>query len=331
MDRLRFSNPPPPESVLSNFEFCTQDIEEAQEWGRQVFCENRLSGMVPGSLDARMCYRRLGGIGLGRISYGSDVTIDPGVLDSFLLIQLPIRGSEWVEVAERKVISTPNLASIINPGVAVRVKHSRLTEKLIVRIDRTLLEQHCQQYLGYSLRKPLVFEPGMPMDSESGQRWLQLMSWLYSGPFASPGELPALVVAQIENMLTSMLLTGQPHNYSQALEQDEPRIVPAFVKRAELYIQEHAGEPIGVPDIAAHAGVSGSSLFSGFKRFRATSPMNYLKEVRLRHVRDELERAKPGETSVTAVAFRWGFGHMGHFASDYKRRFGESPSETLTR
>jgi AraC-like DNA-binding protein len=34
---------------------------------------------------------------------------------------------------------------------------------------------------------------------------------------------------------------------------------------------------------------------------------------------------------VTAVAFRWGFSHLGHFTTDYKRRFGETPSETLMR
>jgi transcriptional regulator GlxA family with amidase domain len=32
---------------------------------------------------------------------------------------------------------------------------------------------------------------------------------------------------------------------------------------------------------------------------------------------------------VTAVAWRWGFTHMGRFAIAYRRRFGESPSATL--
>jgi AraC-like DNA-binding protein len=34
---------------------------------------------------------------------------------------------------------------------------------------------------------------------------------------------------------------------------------------------------------------------------------------------------------VTAVALRWGFGHLGQFAADYRARFGELPSETLRR
>ncbi|WP_458372700.1 helix-turn-helix domain-containing protein [Pseudomonas veronii] len=45
----------------------------------------------------------------------------------------------------------------------------------------------------------------------------------------------------------------------------------------------------------------------------------------------ELLRLSSGNETVTAVAFRWGFNHLGHFTTDYKRRFGESPSATLAR
>jgi AraC-like DNA-binding protein len=59
--------------------------------------------------------------------------------------------------------------------------------------------------------------------------------------------------------------------------------------------------------------------------------MLYLKEIRLRRVNEELRGLRSGSETVTAVAFRWGFSHLGHFTTDYKRRFGESPSETLAR
>jgi transcriptional regulator GlxA family with amidase domain len=83
--------------------------------------------------------------------------------------------------------------------------------------------------------------------------------------------------------------------------------------------------------MAEYAGVSSRSLFTGFRRYRNTSPMTYLKEIRLRRVNEELQRLSSGSDTVTAVAFRWGFSHLGHFTTDYKRRFGESPSETLAR
>jgi AraC-like DNA-binding protein len=35
--------------------------------------------------------------------------------------------------------------------------------------------------------------------------------------------------------------------------------------------------------------------------------------------------------TVAAVAHRWGFAHLGRFASAYRCRFGEPPSDTLRR
>jgi len=47
-------------------------------------------------------------------------------------------------------------------------------------------------------------------------------------------------------------------------------------------------------------------------------------------VRRDLQRADPSE-KIADVANRWGFWHMGQFAADYRRQFGELPSETLKR
>ena len=48
-------------------------------------------------------------------------------------------------------------------------------------------------------------------------------------------------------------------------------------------------------------------------------------------VRAELVASSPAETTVSAVADRWGFGHAGRFAGAYRRRFGEYPAQTLAR
>jgi AraC-like DNA-binding protein len=46
-------------------------------------------------------------------------------------------------------------------------------------------------------------------------------------------------------------------------------------------------------------------------------------------VREELKASGPDSVTVTQVAGRWGFVHLGRFASAYRRKFGESPSATL--
>ena len=39
--------------------------------------------------------------------------------------------------------------------------------------------------------------------------------------------------------------------------------------------------------------------------------------------------AGSADTRISDVANRWGFWHMGSFAADYRKQFGELPSETL--
>jgi len=56
--------------------------------------------------------------------------------------------------------------------------------------------------------------------------------------------------------------------------------------------------------------------------------MRYLRDARFETVHDALKRAQP-EQSVAELAMKWGFSHLGRFAVEYRKRFGESPSETL--
>ena len=102
------------------------------------------------------------------------------------------------------------------------------------------------------------------------------------------------------------------------------------MKRAIDYIEARLNQPITVADLAAATGVAGRTLFMHFKEFQGVSPMRYLRDARLRQVRRDLLRAEAG-VSITDIAMSAGFTHMGRFSVTYRRRFGESPSETLKR
>jgi transcriptional regulator GlxA family with amidase domain len=84
-----------------------------------------------------------------------------------------------------------------------------------------------------------------------------------------------------------------------------------------------------VTELARVANMSVRSLQEGFRRHVGTAPMTYLQRVRLGRAHEALRRADPVRVTVAAVAHRWGFAHLGRFASAYRSQFGESPSETL--
>ncbi len=57
--------------------------------------------------------------------------------------------------------------------------------------------------------------------------------------------------------------------------------------------------------------------------------MYFFCTLKLNLVYYELQKSDPEQTSVSIVALKWGFVHMGHFSAYYKELFGEYPSETL--
>lgn len=103
------------------------------------------------------------------------------------------------------------------------------------------------------------------------------------------------------------------------------------VRAAVEYIHANAALPLTVSDIARAADLSVRGLQESFQRALDRTPMQYVREVRLRRAHEDLLLAEPREVSVADVARRWGFSHMGRFSSEFLQRFGEYPKNTLRR
>jgi transcriptional regulator GlxA family with amidase domain len=97
------------------------------------------------------------------------------------------------------------------------------------------------------------------------------------------------------------------------------------------YVSRHLQESIRLCDLAAVAGVSTRTLGYLFTRIYGITPMAFVKHERLSNAYHLLQDADPASTTVAAIARRCGFSHMGQFAIDFKRSFGESPSVTLSQ
>ena len=86
--------------------------------------------------------------------------------------------------------------------------------------------------------------------------------------------------------------------------------------------------PISMADLVQHCRVSERTLNKHFRTFFDISPMGYLRQLRLTAAREALLIGEPGVT-VTEIANRFEFNHLGRFAGQYRRCFGETPSITL--
>jgi len=101
------------------------------------------------------------------------------------------------------------------------------------------------------------------------------------------------------------------------------------VDKAREYLLSHRDGPVSVADLCAVTAVSRRTLQYCFREVLGVRPVYYLRALRLAGVRRELKACGTRRTSVGDVAARWGFWHLSHFAADYRKMFGELPSETL--
>lgn len=100
------------------------------------------------------------------------------------------------------------------------------------------------------------------------------------------------------------------------------------VKRVKEYIEDASFNKISVRDLCRAAFCSERTLRYAFNEYFGISPKAFVKMIRLNRVRRDLRRYSPQEKNITDIANMWGFWHMGQFARDYKKLFGELPSET---
>lgn len=156
--------------------------------------------------------------------------------------------------------------------------------------------------------------------------------WLKAAESLSTPDAPLDTAVMRGNLLQNIL------QIASSARLDESRLSPAerarafHICRIARAFVEGSFEADIVPtivDICTVVGVSERSLQYAFRSYVNMSPLTYLRMCRLNRVRATLRASDSKSTTVTAVAMRYGFLHLGRFAINYKQVFGEHPSATL--
>lgn len=306
--------------------FDSRDLDETRAMVGRVMKPHRLGIVGRGQrLGSSMHHVALGDVSLSRLRYGADVEIQPGPLEDFFLVQMPLAGWAHIECGEQTVDSGPDVASVLSPSDSTSMRWKGDCDQIMVRLSRALVERTLAVQLGRPLNDGVRFRLGFRW-RDSGM-WTSLLSYvLECARSAQDLQRHRLVVTHIEQLVAATLLCTHEHNHADAAPSRCGPVLPRHVRKVQDYLDAHAHEPIRGGELAQIAGVSLRSLYAGFKEFCGVSPMQYLKDLRLERARADL---LAGGGSVSGVALRWGFAHMGRFSADYRTRFGESPSASL--
>ncbi|MEV7597195.1 AraC family transcriptional regulator [Kitasatospora sp. NPDC089797] len=258
------------------------------------------------------------------LGYGAEVDVVPGELADFYSLQIPLAGSGEVTVDGRS-LSTP--FSIAGPGQRLAMSWDRACVNLVLLIARRAVDRAVAVRRGEPGPEAVRFDPALDGDRAAVADWLDLARGYARAAGGALFARSPLARQHHEQLLLHGLLDVQQHNLGGA-----PALVaaPAAVRRAVTFCAEHAHEPISVADLAHAARVSLPSLRRGFRTHLDTTPLAHLRRVRLDGAHhDLLAAAGAGSTTVTEVALRWGFGHMGRFSQEYRKAYGRLPSEVL--
>jgi AraC family transcriptional regulator, ethanolamine operon transcriptional activator len=104
-----------------------------------------------------------------------------------------------------------------------------------------------------------------------------------------------------------------------------------LVKRVRDFALARQDEPLSIPQVCRAFHVSRRTLQYAFQEVCGISPGAYLRVLRLNGVRRALRAPERSFVDVQDLASQWGFWHPSQFACDYKKLFGERPSDTLRR
>ncbi|TCM60676.1 helix-turn-helix protein [Acinetobacter calcoaceticus] len=313
-----------------NLIFACQDVQETCKGVGQIFKPHRLTILKQkADFSASMHhFKTKANLSISRLDYSQEVLIEPDFLEQFYLIQIPTQGYAEIEFDRHKFISYVQVASIISPEQSFKMRCHAGTPQLMLKISKDDFIQHCRQHIPEFHLKAPRFDPKLDFSTQHGHYFLQLFRTLVDALSCEQHPLQhPLAFKQFESNLFNALIYGQPNNALQTLQHSKAQVVsPFFIKRTEAYIREHLHEALNVEKMAEHAGVSVRTLFNGFKNFLDTTPMAYLKELRFEQAHLELQQNEL--VSITDVAYKWGFCHLGRFSQEYKQRYGELPSST---
>jgi AraC-like DNA-binding protein len=139
-----------------------------------------------------------------------------------------------------------------------------------------------------------------------------------------------LVLGHVSRLLAAVTLSTFPNTaIADPTPHDRTDHQPVLLRRAIEFVDANVTHDIGLADIAEAVHVTPRAVQYMFRRHLDTTPLQYLRRMRLHYAHQDLRAADPARDSVNTIAARWGFMNLDRFAVLYRQTYGQSPQTTL--
>lgn len=296
------------------------DWVEAEEVVSHAYFAHELTPLDDAAPSLRLRTLPLGPIRLARIGWGATVSVHTDHHGAYA-VNIPLSGQ--IE-SDNNVVSGVGRASVFRPDTEATIRRWTGDCEIIgVRLERDYLHREMARILG---RPDLRLPDQVDLATEAGRSWMTLLRSIVE-QLKSDESLwgNPLVAEQLSGALTSAFILSVMPEDADPVAGARPRIIKRVLDR----IHGDPSQPWTSAEMAEVAGVSVRRLQEGFREYLGVCPRDYLLDLRLERIHEELACGDPVTTSVTDVALKWGITHTGRFAAAYKRKYGVPPSATL--
>ena len=317
--------------LLTEVSVHSGDPDEAREVGTRILHRHRVAVLGDASRFAMSLEAAsLGPLTVGWLTYGTEVRIE-SAHDGHYQVNVPTVGTMLASSGGQEVVAGPGTATAYVPDrAAVFTGWAVPAPMLALRITRRALEHELELLLDRPLRHPIELDLAMDVATGRGAQWWALVRSLATD-LADDTALvrqPMIALPFARSIMAGLLMTAA-HQYGEELALPVAAAGDSAVRTARAYMEANADKPITVTDIARASGIGVRGLQQGFQKSVEMTPLQYLRQVRLRRAHRALLTAEAGTTTVGKVAGQWGFLHQGRFATQYRERYGVQPGETL--
>ncbi|CAN5760238.1 AraC family transcriptional regulator [soil metagenome] len=325
-----------PPALADHEIFYTEDIPTAAKMVGQALSplSLRVSAEMSAGFAAGLHGVRLRNVSMLYLDLHVPAVIDIPVLGDYFAVHMMMNGSAAVSHHGRSFEANIITALVTSPGEPLEMHLELDSPQLVIRIEQPAMAAYLTRVLGRGMARSLVFDSEFDLTSEAAMRWHAAVQLIHTEVFHEGSLVQhGQGIGAVEELVMSSLLHLQPSNYhSEFSAPPRPDKRGAVVQAAMDYLDDHLAEHITMDAVADFVHISVRTIQQGFHEQLGMTPMTYVRERRLERVHEELMDATPADgVTVTAVAERWGFHHLGSFGSEYRKRWGESPSQTLRR
>ncbi|MEI6491078.1 MAG: AraC family transcriptional regulator [Verrucomicrobiota bacterium] len=301
----------------------TRNLTEGQDVTSHIWSKHESRVIGRGGYESCISRMPLGRSWLCHVDCRSPMHVLAEGSKTKVTVYLPLAGSMKISVVKQKLSAVQGGPALIPAATPIEF-HATPIRCILLEIPSSKLQGDLSA-LGCDGKNilPTAWEPGSHEAEKITTTLEFVMDYLSR---EDRDDIPPMLLRRLESLVIGCL--------AEALAARTGTRQPTGQKIGRISIEDMRQKVADClhsncnnEELAAYAGVTTRTLQQQFLKYFHTTPTAYVQEQRLAAARNEL-RDPVNKKTVTRIASDLEFHHLGRFSTAYRRKFGESPSQT---